>query len=137
MTCVVTAYHAPNWPIDTGEPARLFDSKESINGSILGPQRTEKQHSICCRAVLSLIGSQFDARTTTLSVALFVATSLFRKVWSIEALDWSSRMIPPGGPISNDGTRGTVLNLTGWTGKVMDRLTEDLYKPCCSLIDAA
>lgn len=84
--------------------------------------------------MLSLIGSQFDAPTTTVNVA---AIDLSRKVWSIKALDWSSRMIPPGGPILNDGTRGTVLNLTVWTGKVMNRLTEDLYNPCCSLIDAA
>lgn len=46
-------------------------------------------------------------------------------------------MISPGGPMLNDGTRGTVLDLTIWTGKVMNRLTEDLYNPCCSLIDAA
>lgn len=46
-------------------------------------------------------------------------------------------MIPPGGPILHDGTRGIVLNLTVWTGKVMNRVTEALYNPCCSLIDAA
>lgn len=81
VTCVVTAYLSPNWPIDAGESARLFNSKQSINGCILGPRRPQNDHSACCRAVLSLIGSQFDVRTTTVNVALFPAIDIFRKLW--------------------------------------------------------
>lgn len=55
-------------------------------GAFLDPKDPENHHSICCRAVLSLIGSQFDSRTTTASVALLPAVNLLPKLWSVRAL---------------------------------------------------
>lgn len=49
-------------------------------GAFLDP-KPEKDHSTRCRAVLSLIGSQFDARTTTVDVASFPPVNLSRKPW--------------------------------------------------------
>lgn len=56
-------------------------------GAFLDPKSPKNYHSICCRAVLSLIGSQFDPRTTTVIVALPAAVNLLPKLWSIRALD--------------------------------------------------
>lgn len=67
-------------------------------GAFLDPKSPKNHHSICCRVVLSLIGSQFDTQTTTVSVALLPAVSPLPKLWFIRALDWSSSMNQPGGP---------------------------------------
>lgn len=56
-------------------------------GAFLDPKSPKNYHSICCRAVLSLIGSQFDPRTTTVIVALPPAVNPLPKLWSIRALD--------------------------------------------------
>lgn len=33
-----------------------------------------------------------------------------------------------------EGTRGTILDLTEWSGKPTNRISEDPEDPCCSLI---